>query len=206
MRRWLTLIVVSSLACAAGGAYVFWALKLAPQRRLPDPPALVLQMREVARLTTLEVSLYKKVSFEPHPGQTDALWKDVFNWARFTLNPKKGKAIVFADAQVGFDFARLDRDSVRLSGDTVEIVLPPMEVRVELKPGETEVIGSNLDSADTAELFALAKEAFEQEVRQDAELQGRARRGAQIALEVFLRQAGFRQVRFVEAFAPVGAL
>jgi len=40
-------------------------------------------------------------------------------------------------------------------------------VKVELRPAETEIIGSNLDSKETAELFERARTAFEREVAAD---------------------------------------
>ena len=78
-------------------------------------------------------------------------------------------------------------------------MLPPLEVVVELKPGETEVIGSNLDSAETARLLELAKDAFHREVMADRALQGRARLAAQQALSALLLRVGLDRVEFVEA-------
>ena len=73
-------------------------------------------MREVARLETLDVSLYKKVSFEPEPQPTGSLVGDALTWAKFTLRPPRGKAIVFADVHLGLDLSRLSADSLRVGG------------------------------------------------------------------------------------------
>jgi len=185
------------LAVALGAVGTFFALR--PMARpLPDPPALVTQMREVARLETLEVSLYKKVTFSPEPSAADATWKDVINWAAYSIRKPQGRAIVFADAHLGYDFQRIDTSSLRVSGSRVEVVLPPMEVKVELRPGETEVIDSNLDSQETAHLLERARLAFEKEVRADARLKDRARLSAERSLRALFLTVGFTEVRFVD--------
>lgn len=186
------------VAAAALGALVAWVLLRPTSPRLPDTAAVVEQMREVARLETLEVSLYKKVVFTPEPKATDALWKDVLLWASYTLQNPHGRAIVFADAHLGFDFQRFDARHLRAAGTRVDVLLPPMQVTVALRPGETEVIDSNLDSAQTAQLLEKARLAFEKEVQQDARLQDKARRSAERALRGLLLTLGFREVRFVE--------
>src|SRR3954470_6040392 len=71
--------------------------------RLPDGPALILKVREVARLETLDVSLYKKVDFTPDPRERDSIWGAVAQWASYTLRPPRGRAIVFAVAHLGLD-------------------------------------------------------------------------------------------------------
>lgn len=192
MLRRVLLVLAAALA---GAAVVYLALR-PRDPGLPDPPALVTRMREVARLETLDVSLYKKVTFRPDPPQTDALWKDVLNFARFAMNAPRGKAIVFADAHLGYDLGRMRPEDVRVEGRRVTVFLPPLEVRVALKPGETEVIDSNLDSQQTAELLELARAAFEREVREDPALQARARESAERALGLLLQSVGFSEVRF----------
>jgi hypothetical protein len=83
-------------------------------------------------------------------------------------------------------------------------VLPPIRVTVELRPGETEIIGSNLDSAETAQLFELARSAFERELGADARLHEQARTSARRAIRSVLQELGFQQVHFVERLPPVG--
>ena len=85
-----------------------------------------------------------------------------------------------------------------MRGREVALVLPPLLTRVELLPGETEVIGSNLDSAETARLLELAKVAFEREVQADRGLQGKARTAAEQALTALLLPLGVTRVTFVE--------
>jgi hypothetical protein len=192
------------LAAAALGALVAWVLLRPVSPRLPDSATVVEQMREVARLETLDVSLYKKVTFTPEPRATDALWKDVLLWASYTLQNPHGRAIVFADARLGFDFQRFDSKHLHAEGTRVDVLLPPLQVTVVLRPGETEIIDSNLDSAQTAQLLEKARLAFEQEVRQDTRLREKARQSAERALRGLLLTLGFREVRFVETL-PTGS-
>ena len=195
--------VLSVLAAAALGALVAWVLLRPAAPKLPDSAVVVEQMREVARLETLDVALYKKVVFTPEPEATDALWKDVLLWASYTLKNPHGRAIVFADAHLGFDFQRFDASHLHATGTRVDVLLPPLEVRVALRPGETEIIDSNLDSAQTAQLLEKARLAFEREVRQDTRLQEKARQSAERSLRGLLLTLGFREVRFVDTL-PLG--
>lgn len=196
MRRLLALVV---LGLAVGGGLGL-ALRAGRAPPLPDPPAVATQIREVARLETLEVALWKKVSFAPEPAAADSLWADVGGWLRHTFHAPRGKAIVFATARLGFDLSKLDASSVKVEGREVFVVLPPLRTVVELRPDETEIIGSNLDSAETARLFDLAKVAFEREVEADRVLRARARASAERQVRALLLTLGFATVHFVEAF------
>jgi hypothetical protein len=186
------------LVAALAGAAIAWKLAR-PDPRLPDAPALVLRIREVARLETLDVTLYKKIDFSPDPHASRGFWDGVAQWARFSLKPPRGKAIVFARAHLGIDLGKLDARALRVSGRRVQVVLPQAKVSVELLPAETEVVGSNLDSAETAELFALAKSAFAREVEADLALRGRANESARRTLRALFFQLGFSEVDFVDS-------
>lgn len=170
----------------------------------PDGPTIITRMREVARLETLDVTLFKKISFEPDPEPANSVWGDLFNFVKQSINAPKGRAIVFADVHLGLDLSKLDPDKVRVHGDEVQVVLPPLQVKVELRPGDTEVIGSNLDSDQTAKLFDLAKNAFESEAKADRQLQDKARQSAERSLRALLITLGFREVRFVDALPGQG--
>jgi hypothetical protein len=186
---------------AALGAGAVAAWRLLPPRRPPppDPPAVVERVREVARLEALEVSLYRKVRYAPEPVPADSIWGDLRGWARHALRPPQGKAIVFADARLALDVSRLGSHSLRVKGRAAWLVLPPLEVRVEIKPAETEVLGSNLDSAETAQLLELARAAFQREVEGNLALRQRAQAAARRALAGLLAALGFDEVHFVEA-------
>jgi hypothetical protein len=195
MRRLLALAVLGAslgLGLAAG-----WrAFRTAPAPA--DPPAVVEKVREAARLEVLEVSLYKKLSYAPEPEPAGSFWGDVAGFLRHTFAKPAGRAIVFADARLGLDLSKLGPSSVRVTGTEAWIVLPPLRVTVELRPGETEVIGSNLDSAETARLFELARVAFQREVEADAALRARARGSAERAIRALLAELGIVRVSFVD--------
>jgi hypothetical protein len=184
------------LASAVGAGLAAWWLG----RRVPHPgfdrPGLIERVREVARLETLEVTLHKKVNFAPDPAPADTVWGEVMTWARHSLAKPQGRAIVFAKASLAYDLEKLTVEDLTVKGDTAHVTLPPLLVRVELLPDETEVIDSNLNSTETAKLFALAKEAFGDEVAADAALRDRARRSAEASIRALLLSAGFREVTF----------
>jgi hypothetical protein len=197
-----SVLVVLALGFGVG-AGVMVIQRVAPTLRpLPDPAAVVQQIREVAELETLRVSLYKKVSFAPEPTAADSFWGDVAGWLRHTFDAPRGKAIVFADARLGLDLSKLDAQAVRVDDRRVHVTLPPVKVEVVLRPGDTEIIGSNLDSAQTAQLLELARVAFEREVSADRHLRERARASAERAVGGLLLSLGFQDVRFDQGSPP----
>ena len=197
--------LAACLFAALAGALLAILLLRRPEHHLPETPAVLEQVRRAARLETLDARLYKKIDFAPEPDGTDSLWAGVAEWARFTLRAPRGKAIVFAIAHLSIDLRALDERSLRVSKRAIVIALPRLETRVELLPAETEILGSNLDSAETAQLFALAKSAFEREVAQDAALSEAARAAAREDLRRLLSPLGYTDVTFVEAL-PAPAL
>ena len=196
MRRLLLVIGFCFIGFAAGAAAM---LLLETRARAPDPAAVVEKVREIARLETVEVTLYKKISFSPDPEPSGSLWSDVAHWLRFSLRKPEGRAIVFARARLGLDLRKLDTSRLRIVGERVELSLPPLSSEVELLPGETEIIGSNLDSTETAQLFEQARQAFVREVDSDRQLQERARQSTERALRGLLVTLGFREVVFIDA-------
>jgi hypothetical protein len=202
MRSFLKVFALCISAVVGAGVAWHLAQPAAPQR--PDPAAVVAQMREVARLETLDVVLYKKVSFAPDAAPAEGVWGKVWSWARHTLRSPAGKAIVFADAHLGLDLGQLDARRVLVRGDGIWVALPPIQSTIELRPGETEVIGSNLDTVETAQLFEAAREAFARDVAADQALQKRARAAAERALGALLVRLGFREIHFVDALPPAG--
>jgi hypothetical protein len=190
--------VLCLFAAAVGALFMWWVRR--PSEPPPPPTPLVIErMREVARLETLDIQVYKKVAYAPDPMPTGAIWSDVLAWARQALIPSRGKAIVFGTVHLGLDLSKLDAQHLRVTGQRVEVVLPPLQVRAELKPGETEVIASNLDSLQTAQLLQLAREAFERETLATPDLRQRAVGSAQRALTGLLLSLGFREVVFVDS-------
>lgn len=194
MKRVLVSVLLAITAFTAGGAFIFF--QYARPASLPDGPTVLTKVKDIARLETLEVNVYKKVSFAPEPRPTSSLVGDVFEWAKFTLKPTEGRAIVFATVRIGVDLDKFDASSLAERGDAVEVQLPPLKPVVELRPGETEVIGSNLDSQQTAQLLQVAKEGFEREVLADPHIRERATESAQRAIKGLLLELGYREVRF----------
>jgi len=195
------LAVAALLLAFALGAGLVWHLSHR-EGRLPDAPALVLKIREVARLETLDVSLYKKIDFSPDPREQATVWASLAQWASYTVRPPRGRAIVFAVAHLGLDLRKLDADSLRVTGRRVEVVLPRVQTQVELRPAEVEIIGSNLNSGQTAQLFERARNAFEAEAVADKLLQERARESARQSLRSLCVGLGFSEVAFVEKLSP----
>jgi len=199
MRNLLALSAI--LLAFALGAAIAWHFSHR-EPGLPDAPALVLKVREVARLTTLDVSLYKKIDFSPDPKEQATVWGSIAQWASYTVRPPRGRAIVFAVAHLALDLRKLEVDSLRVSGRRVEVVLPRVQTEVELQPAQTEIIGSNLDSAQTAQLFERARNAFEAEVNADKALQDRAQESGRQSLRSLFTGLGFTEVQFVEKLSP----
>ena len=108
-----------------------------------------------------------------------------------------GQAVFFKDREFRYQSARelyLDLHHARL-----RLQAAGLRATTMWRPGETEIIGSNLDSAETARLLELAQQAFEREVRADRALRERARTSAERAIRGMLRTLGFTEVQFVEA-------
>lgn len=195
-------LAFGAAVAVAGLLVVFASQKAAP---VASAPSIVERMREVARLETLDVNVYKKVGYAPEPEPTGRFWADVLLWAKSALAPSRGRAIVFGTVHVGLDLSGLDASALAVHGNQVDVVLPPLLTRAEVHPGETEVIQSNLDSAQTGQLLELARVAFEQDARADAGLQARARASAERALRGLLLSLGFHEVRFVPSLPARGA-
>lgn len=199
----ITLVVLLALVTGATGAGVSWYLQQRRAGVLPEGPVVIERMREVARLETLEVSLYEIVHFQPDAKVRDSLMGTALEWAKYELFPEEGKAIVFATARIGLDLSRLDREHVRVQGDQVEVVLPPLQTTVELRPDETLVVDSNLDSQQTMQLLDVAKRRFEAKLNKDSRLQEKARVSSERSLRALLITLGYPKVRFVETLPPL---
>jgi hypothetical protein len=198
VRRFLLMcaLVMAAAAFGAAGTYNFLHQ---PEAAKPDPASVVLRIREVARLETLDVAVHKKIAFTPDPKPQGSVLGEIWNWARYSLHPPRGRAIVFANVHLALDLEKLGQQSLRITGKNVWMVLPPIESHVELKADETEIIDSNLDSAQTAELLGLASRAIEQDVMGDKALHERAKRSAERSIRGLLMSLGFADVHFVES-------
>jgi hypothetical protein len=181
------LFAVAAVAVAA-------ALLRVERLAAAEPPTVIERIREVQRLEVLEVTVHKKVTFAPDPAPQPTLLAGVWAYARETVAPRRGKAIVFAQARFFVDLRRVRPEQLHVSGDEVTLELPEPEVEAGLLPGETEVITSNLDSAQTAALLEAAQGELEASVARDARLRARAREAAVRTVTGLLKGLGFRKV------------
>lgn len=191
----LRTVFVALLALALGVVATLWFFQK-PRPKLPESPVVVEKIREVARLETLNITTYKIIPFSPDPESSGSLVKDFFLAQKFALFPTEGRAIVFADVHVGLDLQKLTPQTVQVRGDRAEVMLPPLVSWVELRPGDTQVIESNLDSQQTMQLLELAKKVFESEVARNPELRERAREANERAIRGLLMTLGYREVVF----------
>jgi hypothetical protein len=164
-----------------------------------EPPAVVDRIRDVQRLEVLEVTVHQKLTFAPDPKPQPTLLAGVLAYARESVAPRRGRAIVFAEARFFVDLRRLKSDQVVVNGDEVTLTLPEPEVETSLLPAETEVIASNLDSAETAQLLDDAQRRLQGTVAADAKLRQRAREAAARTMTGLLKGFGFRRVSFAQS-------
>ena len=203
MQRVLAVVGLCAVVAALSVGITWQWLK--PSKAAIVYPSVIEKIREVSVLEALSVQLYKKIDFQPDPVEREGLWGNLSEWLRHTVRKPRGRAIVFGDARFVYDLRKLDAASMLQNEGRVWLVLPPSQLRVELDPGATEIIGSNLDSQETAQLLALAKDAMASELRVDQGLQAKARRSAETSLRELLLRVGFRSVDFVETLPAQGA-
>ena len=196
--RWL--LVVVAVALVAG--FLFG-------RSLTRPaivsPTVVDRLRAVARLQVLDASVTRTVRLLPEPVEQRTLTASLAQWARYAVAPPSGTAVVAAEAHFSIDLSHFDERSVWADGDTVQVVLPEPELSVELSPGATQVLVSNLDSEQTNALLAKAKDEFVASLARDPKLLEEARESGRRGLTVLIQTLGFKQVRFVTARGPFRA-
>jgi hypothetical protein len=161
--------------------------RLAP----PGPAVTVERIREVARLEVLEVTVHRKAAFTPAPEPHATLLADMVAYARDTVAPRRGRAVVFADARF---FVDLRRSDIHVEGEHVSVKLPEAEIEASLLPAETEIIASNLDSAQTAQLLTDAQGQLKLAVASDLGLRKRAHEAAVRSVSGLLSALGFRDV------------
>ncbi len=182
---------MATVGFIAGGFF------LGRHREAPAPsPTVVERLRAVSRLQVLDVSVTRKVTLLPDPVDQPTLSGAVLQWARFTVAAPSGTALVSAEAHFAVDLSKLTAGSVQVFADSVEISLPEAEVSVELTPGQTEVLVSNLDSQQTTALLAKAQTEFAHSLAHDPRLREKARLSAERSLSGLLLALGFKEVRF----------
>lgn len=195
-----------TLATAAGVAVTgAFLVHRAVKPVTPEPGALIERVKEVARLQTLEVRLSTTVAYEPDPKLAPTLPGQVLSWIVHNVQAKEGRAIVSGVARLSLDLSKLDEGAFRIDDDRLALVLPAVKTQVELDLERTQVVQSNLDSADTAQLFEKGRRSLAMQVERDKALQQRARDSAERALRALLTGVGFREVVFVDSVATENA-
>lgn len=166
-----------------------------PPERPPPAPLYLDTVRDVLSLEVLEVQMHRRVGFEPDPKPDQKLGAQLLAWAKESLAPEKGEAVVFATARYFVDVSRLRESALRLEGRTAEFEMPRVSVVVELLPEETILLRSTLGPGGETQLLARAKLLFEDAARSNPRLMDRARANAErAARELFLR-SGYDEVK-----------
>jgi len=188
--RWL-LVLMAAVGLIAAGF-------LLGSRREPReaPPTVLERLRAVSRLQVLDVSVTRKVTLRPEPVAQATLPGALAQWARFTVAPPSGTALVAAEAHFSLDLSRLRPDAVQVRAGRVELTLPAAEVAGELAPEQTQVLASNLDSEQTTALLAAAQRDFARSLANDPRLGQSARLAAERSLGALVLALGFQEVRF----------
>jgi hypothetical protein len=172
-------------------AAVVTAAALLRVDRLSAPATAVERIHDIARLEVLEVTVHRKAAFSPPLEPHSTVLADVIAYARETVAPRRGRAIVFADTRF---FVDLRKAVLRVDAERVEVTLPQLELESSLLPAETEIIASNLDSAQTAQMLDEAEGQLRSAVSSDAALRKRAHEAAVRSVTGLVTALGFRDV------------
>src|SRR6185436_8609840 len=105
---WLFAVVAVAVAAA-----LLRVERLAAQ----EPPPVIDRIREVQRLEVLEVTVHKKLTFAPDPAPQTTLLGDMLQYARESVAPRRGRALVFAQARFFVDLRKLKTEQVKVTGD-----------------------------------------------------------------------------------------
>jgi len=96
--------------------------------------------------------------------------------------------------RAGFDFSKMEGSDFTVSGDTVRVTLPPVEILdVVINPTDYELFAGHRTHDETVGIILLAK----QRLRRDAVRAGildQAERSAETTLRRLLSSMGFREV------------
>lgn len=193
------LAVAAAVVLIAAGVFIGSRLTAAP-----PSPTVVERLRAVSRLQVLDVTVTRKVSLQPDPSPRATLTGSLVQWAKYAVDPPSGTALVSAEAHYAVDLSRLTAADVVVTGKRVEMTLPEAEVAIELTPSQTEVLVSNLDSAQTTALLEKAQAEFAHAMQNDARLKAKARASAEKTLSGLILALGFEEVRFNQPEPKLG--
>ena len=165
----------------------------------PTPATLVLRIRALSRLETIQYSMETIIEGGNDPGGLLSL-----------LGIGKEKLVLIARGQVvgGVDFSRMEEDDIVVSGQKVTLYLPPAEVLVSKldnqRTGVYEYEKGLFTRRDIQLESALRARAEEELVRRAVEdgILMQAETNAKAYLLLLLRALGFTDVEFQPKIVP----
>jgi hypothetical protein len=177
--------------------FLFLITAISCQRR-PDPKDMVLQLRELNELATVEYTVSKIVK-----ASDDQTWYK-FGDRKILMSCKAG-------VKAGIDLDKIGPEDIRISGQSISLELPPAEIlSVNIRPEdirtEFEEVGlfrSDFSAAERNQLMAqgeaqIRKQVASTDILRSAETQ------SSLVLGNFLRSLGFTEVKisFPKTTAP----
>jgi hypothetical protein len=172
----------------------------------PDIPVTELyEIRDIGQLSTVEYTIGKIIILE----DSDFDWKDFewtdLEWTDFDKLPKIGerKLLISCKAKVkaGVDLTKIKDGDIKVSGNTIEITLPPAEITsFSMDPNSVRTEMENISGfrdgftqKEKTEFLQQGEEAIKTDMA-DSEIIDDARSNVEIFLEDFYKQLGFEQV------------
>jgi hypothetical protein len=172
----------------------------------PDIPVTELyEIRDIGQLSTVEYTIGKIIILE----DSDFDWKDFewtdLEWTDFDKLPKIGerKLLISCKAKVkaGVDLTKIKDGDIKVSGNTIEITLPPAEITsFSMDPNSVRTEMENISGfrdgftqKEKTEFLQQGEEAIKTDMA-DSETLDDAKSNVEIFLEDFYKQLGFEQV------------
>lgn len=157
--------------------------------RKPDPRDMVLQLRELNELATVEYTVSKIVK-----ASDDQTW--------YKVGDRKILMSCRATVRAGINLDQLQAGDIRVSGQSISLELPPAQIlTVNIRPEdirtefeEVGVFRSDFSAAERNQLMAqgeaqIRKQAASTDILRSAETQ------ASLLLGNFLRSLGYKEVK-----------
>ena len=189
--------------------YLFFFLFLSILASCSNEPNIPItelyEIRDIGQLSTVEYTIGKIIILE----DSDFEWKDFewtdFEWTDFDKLPKIGerKLLISCKAKVkaGVDLTKIKEGDIKVSGNTIEITLPPAEITsFSMDPNSVRTEMENISGfrdgftqKEKTEFLQQGEEAIKNDMA-DSEILDDARSNVETFLEDFYKQLGFEQV------------
>lgn len=183
------LLVIVSAAAGAGLVYLIW-------KPGPDKPPVVLGIRQLNELATVEYTTQVVVTEEENPGIFELL--PLPEW----LTGEQLLLVAVGEVEAGIDLGELGPDEVRIVGETVIVDLP-----------DARILGSSLDEDKTRlydrdrGLLIGGNDQLIEEARRDAEdeivetarengILAKAQNNAEASIRTLVISFGYDEVQF----------